>query len=381
MITMLDKHEFEISKAGFVEEEPQRSSSLHADCYTHEKYWKVEQQTIFYKTWQWICHEEKLRTPGTYYVKDLMGKSILVIRDLEGKLRAFYNVCKHRAHELLKNEGKTRLITCPYHSWSYNLDGSLRNAPHSQHLVDFKKEEICLEKVQVEEFCGFIYVNLDPEAVSLAEQSGDLANEIQTFAPDVKTLTFAHRLTFEIQSNWKNVIDNFLECYHCPTAHKDFCSLVQYNTYQVKTHGIYSSQMAKGGNAKNTAYNFEGATVNDQAVWWLWPSTCLFRYPGRANFQVMNVIPVGVNRTLETYDFYFENPTPSEQEMEAINYIQKVLQREDIDIVESVQRGMETPAFEHGRIVYDPKGSGHSEHGVHHFQGLVIDAYAKAVAE
>ena len=93
---------------------------------------------------------------------------------------------------------------------------------------------------------------------------------------------------------------------------------------------------------------------------------------------VLNVIPIGPDRTLETYDFYLETPEPDAAELEAIRYLDEVLQREDIDIVESVQRGMSTPAFTQGRIVHDPNGSGKSEHAVHHFHGLVLDAYAKA---
>ena len=327
------------------------------------------------------CHEEKLREAGSYFVKDIGGHSILLLRNIDGDLRAFYNVCQHRAHELLQGEGKTQMIVCPYHAWCYDLNGELRNARHTEHLEEFNQGEICLNQVQVEEFCGFIYVNLDPNVASLAEQSGDLAKEISKFVPDVNDLTFAHRLTFDIKSNWKNVIDNFLECYHCPTAHKDFCSLLQFETYKVTTNGIYSSHMAKGSNANNTAYSVEGATVDDHAVWWLWPNTCLMRYPGRGNFLVLNIIPVGPSRTIETYDFFFETADPSPQEIEAINYINDVLQHEDIALVESIQRGMETPAFEFGRIVYDPSGSGLSEHGVHHFHGLVLDAYTKAVAK
>ena len=359
--------------------DPAKSYSLGAEAYVDERYLAIEREAIFYRTWQWVCHGEKLRKPGSYYVGDVQGRSIALVRDYDGTLRAFYNVCQHRAHELLQGEGKTRRIVCPYHAWSYDLKGVLNGAPHTEDLPEFEKSKICLKPVQVEEFCGFVYVNLDPAAPSLAEQSGDLGKEIMGFAPDVEDLTFAHRLTFEIQSNWKNVVDNFLECYHCPVAHKDFCTLIDLDTYRVTTHGIYSSHMAKAVRSNNTAYSIEGATVDDHAVWYLWPNSCLLRYPGRGNFLVLQVIPVGPDRTYETYDFYFETAEPSAQEWEAIAYINDVLQREDIDIVESVQRGMATPAFEHGRIVHDPNRSGKSEHAVHHFHGLVIDAYAKAL--
>jgi choline monooxygenase len=102
------------------------------------------------------------------------------------------------------------------------------------------------------------------------------------------------------------------------------------------------------------------------------------RYPGRSSMIVLNIIPIGPDRTLETYDFFLETPEPDDMELEAIRYLDQVLQREDIDIVESVQRGMNTPAFTQGRIVNDPTGSGKSEHAVHHFHGLVLDAYQQA---
>ncbi|MEM9139253.1 MAG: RHO alpha subunit C-terminal catalytic domain-containing protein, partial [Pseudomonadota bacterium] len=212
----------------------------------------------------------------------------------------------------------------------------------------------------------------------LAEQSGDLAAEILHWAPDVGQLTFGHRLTYDIQSNWKNVVDNFLECYHCPTAHKDFCTLVDMDTYEVTTHGIYSSHMAEAGKADNAAYDVSNATVRTHAVWWLWPTTCLMRYPGRSSMIVLNIIPAGPSRTLETYDFFLETPEPDAMELEAIRYLDEVLQVEDIALVESVQKGMETPAFTQGRVVHDPDGSGKSEHAVHHFHGLVLDAYRAA---
>ena len=164
----------------------------------------------------------------------------------------------------------------------------------------------------------------------------------------------------------------------CPTAHKDFCTLVDMDTYKVTTHGIYSSHMAEAGKQSNSAYAVDNATVKDHAVWWLWPNTCIMRYPGRGNMIIMHIVPVGHDRTFETYDFFFEDDTPNPAEQDAIRYIDEVLQVEDIGLVESVQRGMSTPAFTQGRIVHDPAGSGKSEHAVHHFHGLVLDAYARA---
>ena len=377
MNVQLSPAEFAAIRTGY-DADASRSLSLHADAYTDPRWYEFEQDAIFARTWQWVCHVEKLRAPGSYVTAEIAGRPVAVVRDREGVLRAFYNVCKHRAHEILRGEGQTTRMMCPYHAWVYDLTGRLVRAPRTEELKDFDPKSICLDKVRVEAFCGFVYVNLDPDAAPLAEQSGDLAREILHWAPDIADLTFGHRLTYDIRSNWKNVVDNFLECYHCPTAHKDFCTLVDMDTYKVTTHGIYSSHMADAGTSANTAYSVAEATVKTHAVWWLWPNTCLMRYPGRSSMIVLHIIPAGPDRTLETYDFYLETPEPNDAELEAIKYLDETLQVEDIAIVESVQKGMATPAFTQGRIVDDPTGSGLSEHAVHHFHGLVLDAYKRA---
>ncbi|MFV0515106.1 MAG: aromatic ring-hydroxylating oxygenase subunit alpha [Jhaorihella sp.] len=358
--------------------DPARSLSLHRDAYTRADWHRVDREAIMARTWQWLCHAEKLRNAGDYVTADIAGNPVAVIRGRDGALRAFYNVCKHRAHKLLTGEGNTTRILCPYHAWVYRLDGTLARAPHTEHLQGFDTGSICLSPVQAEEFCGFVFVNLDAAARPLATQAGDLEAEIRHWAPDIENLTHGHRLTYDIGSNWKTVVDNFLECYHCPTAHRDFCTLIEMDTYKVTTHGIWSSHMAEAGNRPNSAYDVSRATVRTHAVWWLWPNTCLMRYPGRSSMIVMNVVPIDEGRTFETYDFYLETPEPDAMEREAIRYLDEVLQAEDIALCETVQKGMATPAFTQGRIVADPGGSGLSEHALHHFHGLVLSAYAQS---
>ena len=358
--------------------DPTRSMSLHADAYTEARWHEIEQRQVFARTWQWVGHVESLREPGSYTALQVAGMPVVLVRGRDGELRAFYNVCQHRAHELLSGSGRTDSIVCPYHGWTYELTGRLARARRTADLAGFDASSICLNEVRAEEFGGFVYVNLDPAAAGLAEQSGGLGDEIARWAPDVEQLTHVRRIHYDIASNWKNVIDNFLECYHCHVAHKDFVTLVEMDTYRVTTHGIYSSHMARAGYSANSAYDVDSATVRDLAVWWLWPNTCLMRYPGRGNFSVMQMVPAGPERTLETIDFYFETADLAEADTESIRYIDEVLQPEDVSLVESVQRGMRTPAFTQGRIVCDPGGSGLSEHGIHHFHGLVLDAYRRA---
>jgi carnitine monooxygenase subunit len=363
-----------------INDSPERSLSLPPMFYYERRFLDLERDEIFFKSWQFLCHGERLREPGSYVSGNILGRSVFAVRGLDGVVRAFYNVCRHRGHELVRLDGRARAISCPYHAWSYNLDGSLRAAPGTECVAGFRKENYGLMSVQVEEFAGLYFVNLNPGAESLSKTAGDLKAAIERYAPDLPRLTFAHRLSYTIQANWKAVVDNFLECRHCPVAHKDFCSLIDMNSYEVENKGLFISHMAKAKEAENSAYNTAAATVTDHAVWYLWPNMALMRYPGSGNFMVWRFMPDGPETTREEFDFFFETSTPSVEEEEAIRYIDKILQKEDIDIVESVQRGMHSPGFNRGPYLIDPARSGLSEHGVHHFHALLAKAYSRGAA-
>lgn len=379
--TKLSQAEYELLSKGR-DADPCKSWSINTTSYIDPKYQAIEREQIFSKTWQFVCHEEKLRNSGDYVAVEVAGQPIVVTRNKGGQLHAFYNVCKHRGHLIKQGEGNSPHLTCPYHSWVYSLEGDLEMAPRAKLVDSFDKQVHCLDAVQVENFCHLIFVNLDLEAASLAQQSGDLAKEIKAYAPDLADLTYATRLTYRIKANWKSVTDNFLECYHCAVAHKDFVSLVELDTYKVTTHGIYSSHMAKARVLENAAYSIDDASVTDHAVWYLWPNTTLMRYPGRGNFMVWKFHPDGPEQTYEEFDFFFETADVTDAEKQALAFIDDVLQVEDINLVESVQRGMRTPAFNSGRFMSDPdRQHGMSEHAVHHFHGLLLDAYQGAVEE
>lgn len=361
---------------GRVSDDPERTYALNAECYTDPSVYEAEREKIFFKSWRWACHTSDLPNPGSYIAFEIFDQPIVVLRDAVGELRAFYNVCSHRGHELLKGQGTvaTKTITCPYHAWAYRLDGSLRSARGSEKVSDFDAGEFCLRTVRVETFAEFVFVNLDPDAPPLGAQAPDLLADIESFAPDLATLTHAHRITYTMEANWKIIVDNFLECYHCPVAHPAFVDLVDMTSYHVRTYGIWSSHHAGVFIQDNPAYDVSGATVQDHAVWWLWPNVCFLRFPGSGNMMVLHILPDGPGRTFETYDFYFERPEPDAQQWDAIKYVDDVLQPEDIGICESVQRGLRTRGYQPGRLIVDAERSDISEHGVHHFHSLILDA-------
>ena len=143
---------------------PAESFTLPARFYTDPTIYEAEKATIFYRSWWCAGHKSQLTKPGSYLTTQIHEQGVVVTRGQDGVLRAFYNVCQHRGHELVQGCGETRMFTCPYHAWTYNLDGTLRTARLTKSLPDFKSCDFALKPVQVEDFCGFIFVNLDPAA-------------------------------------------------------------------------------------------------------------------------------------------------------------------------------------------------------------------------
>lgn len=355
---------------------PAESFTLPARFYTDAGIYEAEKAAIFYKSWWCAGHKSQLPKPGSYLTTTIHEQGVLVTRDLDGSLRAFYNVCQHRGHELAKGCGEARTLTCPYHAWTYNLDGTLRTARLTKSMPDFKSCDFALKPVRVEEFCGFIFVNLDPDAAPLKEQTGQLEDEIRKYAPRIDDMKFVQRDHFDIKANWKVVIDNFLECYHCHPAHRDFVDLVDMNSYRNIPNGIYVSQISDAPKTTNArAYTFEKGDVDfGYAGWYLWPNLTLWVYPGEANISALMMIPAGPDRTLETLDWFTPSGECSPQIRDAVTYMNETLQPEDIGLCESVQKGLKSHGYNQGRFVVDPEHPELSEHGVHHFQRMVADA-------
>ena len=362
---------------------PEHSYTMPARFYTDEAIYTAEKENIFFNSWNYVGHISQLKSKGDYISFKIHDQNIFVIKTKTGELKAFYNVCLHRGHELLTGNGKTNNIICPYHGWSYNLDGNLKVARNSQNVEDFNKCDFTLKSVQLEIFCGLIFVNLDPAAKPLKKLSGDLEKEIRTYCPSVDDLVFAQRDHFEAASNWKTMIDNFLECYHCHVAHQDFVDLVDMDSYRTVNNGIYSAQISDASKSMNNkAFKFEKGDVDfGYAGWFLWPNLTIWIYPGEANLSVLQMNPNGVESCTEYQDWFIPTETPSTQLKEAMNYQRDVLQPEDIALCESVQKGLNSKGYNQGRFMVDHGKTELSEHAVHHFQNMVMQALGGEIEE
>ncbi|MDH3689033.1 MAG: aromatic ring-hydroxylating dioxygenase subunit alpha [Gammaproteobacteria bacterium] len=358
-----------------VDADPARAYTLPARYYLDADIYQREKQAIFYRNWHYISHVSALKKVGDYATLKIADENVFVIRSADGELRGFYNICRHRAHELLQGSGNVETIVCPYHAWSYHTDGQLRFARHSDQVKNFNRDEFCLRSVAVEVFCEMVFVNLDPAAQSLSTLVPDLEQDLRQHIPwldqvrPVETIAFGG---FQIEAGWKVVVDNFVECYHCSKAHPAFADMIEMSTYRMDTFGLWSRQLGPDTRAQNNAYDFDANTPARSALfWYLWPTTTINVLPGKPSIVVMSVLPTG----LETSSFIGHRyALDDSDDVARMDYLNNILGMEDKGLCESVQRGLKSQSYDQGRFMVDRDRGGTAEHAVHHFHRLVLQA-------
>ena len=349
-----------------------RSATLPQTIHWDPALYAHEREAVFERAWIQVGHREQVAAPGAYLTCQVADQGVIVMRGRDRVLRAFYNVCSHRAHELLSSTGHATVITCPYHAWSYDTDGGLRSARGADQLEGFDADACRLRTVGVEIFCNFVFVNLDPAAPPLAQQAAGLEAEVRRFVPMLDRLTHAHRASYDLAANWKVVVENYLECYHCPVAHTSLAGALDLADYRIETHGPYVSQLSGTHEGAEGFYDISNAPVREHCSWWLWPNLCWLQFPGSPNMMVYTNWPIAPERTLQVVDFYLTDSQPTEGEWAHINYMDAVVRQKDKSLVEAVQRGLHSRGYGQGRFMVDPDGRAPwSEHAVHHFETLV----------
>jgi choline monooxygenase len=358
--------------------------TLPAEWYTDVALFDVERARIFRRSWQFAGYTEQLAERGAYFTTRVGDTPLVLTRDQAGAIHAFVNVCRHRGSELVLTEcGRGQTLQCHYHAWTYNLDGSLRAAPGAKDEPDFAPEQYGLIAIPVETWGPLIFVHLAPhDAPPLASVLGELPQLTAASGARLDALHHRARHTCDVAANWKVVVDNYLECYHCPVAHKGFSSLIDTNTYAITEYEWCSVQ---AGALKDTArdgahvggaserrpqqaahYAVEGE-VQAGFYAYLWPNFTLNVYPGHGNVSINHFIPLAVDRTLVVKDYCFLDTVPADEEADFIRFIDQV-QAEDEVLCASVQRGLSTGYFEQGRLML------RQESALRHFQQLVYRA-------
>src|SRR5579875_2594360 len=218
-----------------------RGYTLPAGWYTDPAVFNREKDRIFRHSWQYVGLTEHLSGPGDYVTYRAGDVPIVVVRHPDGDLRAFVNVCRHRGSELvLEQSGCKKSIQCHYHAWTYDLDGCLRSAPGIAAEPDFDKADFSLYPVQVATWGPFVFVNPDRAAPPLDAVLGDLPGLVTATGLNLDGIRRRVHTTYDIAANWKVVVDNYLECYHCPVAHPGFSALIDLDDYQIEEYEFFS---------------------------------------------------------------------------------------------------------------------------------------------
>jgi len=344
-------------------------ASWYHDPAIHER----EQAAIFQREWIHVGHASRVPDPGDYLTCRIGDQSIILLHGRDGRIRAFHNVCRHRGSELLQGAGSVARIWCRYHGWTYDLDGKLIAARHSEKVPGFDRACWGLREVRLERIAGFLFVNLDPDAPPLAAVYPGLAEDWLTLEPELDRLVHAHTMAYDIACNWKIAVENYLEGYHVLTVHPALYKGFDMDAFVWSIHDHYTS-MCTG--AKETAgehaYDWDEAARKDLPSYWVWPMVMFERMPGRPGLFTYNHVPLGPARTLQVVDFYFLDPELDEQDRREIDYVDLV-RREDRASLEAVQRGIRSKGWQQGPLMMSPDAAGEwTEEAILHFQNLIL---------
>jgi phenylpropionate dioxygenase-like ring-hydroxylating dioxygenase large terminal subunit len=340
-----------------------RASTIPARWYTDPGFLEAERRSVFGGTWQCVGHADAVAAPGSFLACEITGEPVLVARDQSACLRAFSNVCRHRGSVLAQGQGSARVIRCPYHAWTYALDGSLLGQPEFEGVEDWDRSQVCLPQYRVEAWGPFLFVNLDPAAPPLAETLGAIPTEAAAMGCPIDRLRFSCRRDYVIHCNWKVYIDNYLEGYHLPAAHPSLFRELDYAQYRVETFRYYSSQIAPiraGGGAEPRRYQHTAAD-RSALYYWIFPNFMLNLYPDNLSSNL--ILPMGPDRTLTIFEWFSFGADVAQATIDFSDEIQQ----EDIKICESVQKGLHSRSYSQGRF------SVKRENGVHHFHGLLAE--------
>lgn len=346
----------------------ERASTIPATWYTDRAVHDFEQREVFARNWQLAGEGISLAQPGDFRVEDIAGGGIVLLRDKHGVLRAFHNVCRHRAGPVAAGKGNCKILRCRYHGWVYRLDGTLHTAPEIGDVENFDPADFGLVPLTVSaETCLLFAARTNAARIgsaTLAEVFGRIRKRVGQFNFD--KLNFYRRDTYDMSCNWKAYVDNYLEGYHLPQVHPELNKILDYQEYTTEVFDGYSLQHSDI--AQPT-----GAYDPGQAFYYfIFPNIMLNMLPGRMQTNV--VLPLGPDRCRVVFDYYYDDVASeaARKKIEEDISFGDLVQKQDIDICEQVQKGLASGVYERGRL------SVKRELGVHHFQNMLRAAYGRA---
>jgi len=328
-----------------------------ASWYTDPDFDALERTHVFGVSWQPVARVAQLTEPGAFVSGCLAGDPYVITRAADGALRAFHNTCRHKATPVAVGDGTAERLVCPYHGWSYDLDGRLRTAPRMAGIKDFDRKEMSLRPMAMHEWGPWLWLNPaaePPPFPALTELSARLDSS------DWRDLTFVSKRSWTLQCNWKVYVDNYLDGgYHIEHMHPSLDDQLSMDSYKTEVFDTYSIQGAGGA---------EGVgRIGAEAIYaWLFPAFMINRYG--PCMDTNHVIPLGPGRCRVDYEFWFADPNDQAFIEQSVAQAD-ITQQEDIEISESVQVGLRSSSYDRGR--YAPG----VEIGEHHFHRLLAAHY------
>ena len=351
-----------------IDQNPARAWTLPSSLYTEAAVFDAEKEKIFSRTWQVVGHHSQVANPGDYFTTELAGEPLLIVRGPEGKLRGFYNVCRHRAGPPAEGCGSRKLFRCGYHGWTYGLDGSLISATEIEGVEGFRAEDFSLVPVRTEEWFNLIFVNLNPEARALRDFLGELPKQAEKF--QFAQMTFFERRTYEMKCNWKAYVDNYLEGYHLPSVHPGLNRELDYNAYVVEPYARHVRQFSpiRGAQPGDTTPRRYQQARDDLTTdyFWVFPNWMLNCYPDNVSLNI--VLPLEPERSLAIFDWYLPPEDHGNPAAKASVEFSHQIQVEDVGICEIVQKNLRSRSYSRGRF------SVKQEKGVHAFHRMYAEA-------
>jgi choline monooxygenase len=348
----------------------EQGRTLPASWYHDREIAVRERDGIFRSSWQYAGCGEQLAEPGSFFATRIGPVPVVIVRDKERELRGFVNVCRHRWHVVARGSGRRNSLQCPYHAWTYGLDGRLRSAPRSEREPGFEKDELSLVPAAVAELGPLIFVNPDPGAPPLADVLGDLPLQLAAGGVELARLRLRRHVPWSADVNWKASMENYLECYHCQVAHPGLSQIVDVSAdnYRLRWNGLLASQ---SGDPRDPAA-YAGEAVQHTQYHLLFPNTTFNVELGPMNMSVDITNATSPRSCAGFTDFYFPPELPDDEAEQLMAFAGQV-NDEDSGLVEGVQEGLSADMVPHGRLMTN------AEHQIAAFQRLVFDAVAAAV--
>jgi choline monooxygenase len=357
-----------LSAAALTPQALELALALPARFYTDPRMPTLDASAIFSRSWQLVCHQSQLSGVGDHVVTTIAGLPLLVVRSDASTIRAFHNVCRHRAGPIASCDGRgATALRCRYHGWTYGLDGVLRGAPEMGRTPDFNPSDIRLPEVRVHVWQGLVFVATgDAPAFERFVDGIDVRLGPHRALNDYE---FHHRASYDVACNWKVYVDNYLEGYHVPHIHPGLNSVLDYRSYITETAEWYSYQYSP----LESGTDLYGS--GEALYYFLYPNAMLNILPGR--LQTNRVLPIGVDRCRVEFDFYYAPDASDEAHARRVRDYEfsDEVQDEDVTICEDVQRGLASGSYEAGRL--NPL----RENAVHHFHEIVRRAYRESLHE